>query len=113
MSVGPVVFAPVGNVMGLTIVRGDGATVYGAGGVHDLQGASLVGVGDTLRSAKVKYDPVGTEYGRDDVGHARHASNGFDRELDTAFDIDATVRVDAVHQCFKVDDNDEIGTIRR
>jgi hypothetical protein len=72
-----------------------------------------VRVGDALRSAEVEHDPVGSQYGRDDVGETGHAPNGFNRELNATLDVDATVLVNAVHQRFKVDDNHNVGAGRR
>jgi hypothetical protein len=65
-----------------------------------------------MGSAEVEHDPVGSQYGGDDVGQACHASNGFNRELDAALHIDTAVLVNALHKRVEVNDDHQVSTTR-
>jgi hypothetical protein len=68
--------------MRLAVVEPYRATRYGAGGVHDPQRTALCATGEASSTPELGDHTVGVHQHGDDVGQARHASDGGVRELD-------------------------------
>ena len=111
-DVGATAVSPIADVMRRAMLEADAATTYGARLVQHPQCPPLMRCGQPLRTTEIEQDSVGAKDGGDDVGEARHPTNGLNGKRDPSVSFDSGLRVRSVEQRLEIDDNNQIGSTR-
>ena len=100
---------PVVDVVGFAVLEGNGALGHGTGFVNRPQGPTLMNGCKAFASPDIERDTLTSEHHRDDLGIAREASDGFDREAYSVLRRGDSTGSETSGERFEPDMHDDLG----